>query len=341
MKTLKYVLGIILLTGLLLYISSYDSITVGHFNSPAGESAYKEAYSKAMDLLPKPTNTYNIKTSVGTVRVYQFSYSKYPEKAPIVLLPGRASGTPMWLENIKDLVAERTVYSLDALGDAGWSVQTHPITNSADQALWVEETLDSLGLNQVNIAGHSFGGWLAANYSMYYPNRVKTLSLIEPVFVLQGLKFDVYIKSISASLKFLPQHWRDSMLKDFGGSDTLNPADPIYQMISNATQHFSSKLPLPDQLTDSQLQSLTMPVYVALGERSAMHHSNKAMEVAKRNIKDVLIKNWLGGSHSLPMEFPKAINAELLRFMYDNEGSMIQPRKNQTEKTTIFNRRQN
>lgn len=39
---------------------------------------------------------------------------------------------PPW--NLPDLAAERTVYAIDALGDAGLSVQTRAIANGADQA---------------------------------------------------------------------------------------------------------------------------------------------------------------------------------------------------------------
>jgi pimeloyl-ACP methyl ester carboxylesterase len=324
-KRLKFGFLIVLLIGLLLYITFYDSCPVGHFNSVEGERAYKESYAKAMELLPEPTKIYNIQTRFGVVRIYQFANTAHPDRTPVFLFPGRTSGTPMWSENIIDLVAERTVYSLDALGDAGLSIQTNPIKNSADQSLWIEETLDSLDLNNINVVGHSFGGWLAANYAVRYPSRVKTLSLLEPVFVLQGLKMEIYVNSIAASLKFLPQSWRDTMLENIGGSDSIDKSDPIYQMIANATQHYSLKLPLPDQMTNGQLQSLSMPVYVALGEKSVMHDSYKAVTVAKSNIKDVSIKNWKDGSHSLPMEFANQINSELLLFMNNHESSLLQP----------------
>jgi pimeloyl-ACP methyl ester carboxylesterase len=141
-----------------LHMPNYDLSSIGHFRSPEGKRAYEASYAKAMKLLPEPTRTYDIQTGFGAVRAYKFANAKHPDGTPIILFPGRTSGTPMWAKNLKDLTAERTVYALDALGDAGLSVQSQPIKNSADQATWIEETLAGLGLGKVHIVGHSFGG---------------------------------------------------------------------------------------------------------------------------------------------------------------------------------------
>ena len=86
--------------------------------------------------MPKPTRTIDVQTSFGVVRVYQWVNPDAPI-LPVVLLPGRGSGAPMWSENLPSLLAQRTVYAMDALGDAGLSAQTVPLTSAADQATWI------------------------------------------------------------------------------------------------------------------------------------------------------------------------------------------------------------
>jgi pimeloyl-ACP methyl ester carboxylesterase len=92
----------------------------------------------------------------------------------------------MWASNLPDLAATRTTYALDALGDAGLSVQNRAISDAADQADWLDQALAQLPVRNVHLLGHSFGGWLAANYAVRHPERVQTLSLLDPVFVFQG-----------------------------------------------------------------------------------------------------------------------------------------------------------
>src|SRR5689334_4406576 len=178
-------LALVLVIGFIgvLYVIS-DPSPVGHFRTTDGEARYKRSYARAMATLPSPTRTMDVKTSFGSVRVYEFqrlSSDAHGADTPVVLLPGRTSGVPMWATNLRGLMAQRTVYALDALGDAGMSVQTRAIESSADQGAWIEETFAGLGLTRVHLVGHSFGGWLAANYAAWHPARVQTLDLLEPV----------------------------------------------------------------------------------------------------------------------------------------------------------------
>ena len=82
-----------------------------------------------------------------------------------------------------------------------------------------------------------------------------------------------------------------------------------------ATEHYSVALPLPKVLEDEELSKFDMPVYVALGEKSVLHQSQKAYDKAVQNIDNLTIKIWEDGSHSLPMEYPQEMNRELLEFM--------------------------
>jgi pimeloyl-ACP methyl ester carboxylesterase len=307
-------IGLALGVGALVY-KMYDPSPVGHFRSEEGYRAYAASYDAAMGQLPAPTRSMDLDTDFGTVRVYEFSSARTRGSTPIVLLPGRTSGVPMWEANLPGLAEERTVYALDALGDAGMSVQTRRIGDAADQAAWLDQALARLGEPKVHLVGHSFGGWLAASYAVRHPERVASLSLLEPVFVFGGLRWQVYVKSIPASVPFLPQSWREAMLSDFGGADEIDPDDPVARMISDATEHYAAKLPLPQRLSKEQLRSLSIPVYVAMAADSSMHDSAAATRVARDNVRDLRIRNWPGATHSLPMEFPERLNRELLGFV--------------------------
>ena len=310
-------LAALLAIALLVHALS-DPSPVGHFRSAEGERAYKQSYRAAMTLLPAPSRTLDVVTSYGIVRVYEFSY-RDDNAAPVVLLPGRTSGVPMWASNLKDLAARRTVFALDALGDAGFSVQKRAVADASDQAGWLEETFAQLGISKLHLVGHSFGGWLAANYAVRFPQRVQSLSLLERVFVFQGLRWQVYAETIPAALPFLPQSMRDRMLRDIGGTDAIDTEDPVAQMIAAATTHFSAKLPIPDRITDNQLRGLHMPVYLALGARSFMHDSALALRVAQINVKNLRSKNWAEATHSLPMQFAPQLDTELLKFFAEHD----------------------
>jgi pimeloyl-ACP methyl ester carboxylesterase len=293
---------------------------VGHFRSATGEQAYLAAYRRAMTLLPTPRSTLDLETTFGRVRVYEFGGASADRAAiPVVLLPGRTSGVPMWAYNLPDLAAARTTYALDALGDAGLSVQVRPIRDAIDQVDWLDQVLAQLPVRSVHLVGHSFGGWLAANYAARHPERLQTLTLLDPVFVFQGLRWQVYFISLPASLPFLPRSWHTRMLSIIGGGP-VDPDDPVARMISEATEHYAVKLPVPKRLTGSQLRGLNMPVYAALAGRSVMHDGVHAADVARADIPHPTVEVWPDATHSLPMEQTATLDRTILAFMATHDS---------------------
>ncbi|MCU0493613.1 MAG: alpha/beta hydrolase [Chloroflexaceae bacterium] len=309
----------IVIVFIVFYIFTNDPNAVGYWRSTAGKQGYEKAYAEAMTALPPPTQTYDISTTYGTVRIYQWMNEETRSKTPAVFLPGRSSGVPMWSANLPAIALTRPVYAMDALGDAGLSQQTVPLKNGADQAAWVDQVLRVLELKSVHLIGHSFGGWAAANYASRYPERVTTLTLLEPVVTFAPFNWQVYIQTIPLSLPFLPKAWRESFLQDVGGATETDMNDPLARMIANGVESYAAKLPAPEQISNEQLKSWNMPVFVAMAGKSTLHDSTKAVAVANEHVKHVQAKLWPDASHSLPLEVASDLNKELINFLEAND----------------------
>lgn len=287
---------------------------VGNFRTAADRAAYEDAYLAALATMPTPTRTLDLPTSFGVVRVYEWAGTD-AGATPVVLLPGRGSGVPMWSENLPSLLGQRTIYALDALGDAGLSAQSVPLTSSADQAEWISEVLTGLEIEQAHIVGHSFGASNAAALAVNHPERVASLTLLEPAFVLNWPPVSVLLWSIPASLPFLPQSWRDAALVRIAGEDAsdIDPNDPVARMITLGGTGYSAELPTPRPLSEDQLRGLAMPVYVAIADGSPITSGQKALDKAAL-IPDVQAKLWPDTTHSLPMQVAEPLAGELADF---------------------------
>ena len=272
----------ILFAGLSAALISGGEDSIGGFRTQEGRAVYQAAYAEAMNLLPKPTRTYDIETAFGIVRAYEWSGAGHAGKTPVILIPGHSSGAPMWYANLGEIAATRTVYAFDPLGDAGMSVNTVPLRATKDQAQYIDEALEKLGVGKAHIVGHSFGGAAAAAVAVYKPQRVASLSLIEPVFTLSAPPASVLLWAIPASLPFLPETWRNQAMLNMVGEEASDAAfdDPVARMIAAAAEHYSDELPTPKVLADEELAQLTMPVYVALAEKS-LSGSDAAQRAAR------------------------------------------------------------
>ncbi|TQL67672.1 pimeloyl-ACP methyl ester carboxylesterase [Nocardioides albertanoniae] len=315
------------LLGIVAVVSSGGLVTllstsgpgVGHFRTPEGRETYTQAYAAAFAALPEPTETQDVETTFGTVRAYAWVSPNRVDEVPVVLVPGRASGVPMWGENLHDFVEHRTVYAFDAIGDSGLSEQTMPLRGMDDNARWVEEALGGLGLDRVHLVGHSQGGGLAAAVAVRHPDRLASLTLLEPIMTFGMLPAWAIGWSAVAALPFLPDSWRDRALNRIGGveDDEVDPDDPMARMIAAGTKHFDSgSLPTPSRLTEKQMRALRMPVYVAIAsDKSLAGGEDAATRAAK--VPEATVKIWPKTTHSLPMQVTAELDAELERFWSD------------------------
>lgn len=295
--------------------TSSSAIKVGRFITEAGRSEFQAAYDEAMDLLPKPAAVMDVDTEFGTVRAYAFTHEANKQKEPFLLLPGRSSSTPMWEPNLPGLMRDKPVYALDLLGEPGMSQQTRPITDSKDQAQWLHEVIGRLGLAKVHLVGVSIGGWTAMNLLRFYPARVASVSLLDPVFIFAPLSLKMMAASIPASVPIVPKFIREKMLSYISGGAKADDSEPIAKLIEAAMRTFKLKLPAPDLFSTADLKRIPVPVLALMAENSTMHNSAKAVENGSRHVPDIEIISWPKASHAINGEYPDEVNAKITAFV--------------------------
>lgn len=119
-----------------------------------------------------------IEVTVGDYKVVAYSFGRSEE---VVFCLNGGPGLPCdYLREAHSCLVDRgfRVVAFDQLG-------TGASDRPADPALWtitryVDETetvRKALGLGKVHLLGHSWGGWLAIEYALTYPEALKTLIL--------------------------------------------------------------------------------------------------------------------------------------------------------------------
>lgn len=278
-------------------------MAVGGFTSEAGRVRFMAAHDEAMADLPEPAGTVDVETSFGTVRTYRFGSDTVGP--PLVLLPGTASSTPVWADNLPSLVRiGPPVVSVDLLGEPGLSVQTRPITGPADQARWLGETLDGLGLSSVHLVGLSFGGWSAVNLAVHRPDLLASLTLLDPAHTFGRIGAKAVLFSLGATLPLPGWIKRASLRWIAGGVEADDFA--VGRMIAVGMREYRRALPLPKYPTDEQLQSIAVPALVVIAGRSIIHAPVRAAARA-RMLPNATVELWPDASHAINGEFPERV----------------------------------
>lgn len=293
---------------------------VGHWRSAEARATYETAREELLATLPPPDEIRDVATSSGTAHVYTWHGDAPGE--PVLLLPGYTSGAMMWAENLPDLVGQRTIHAVDAIGDAGGSTQSVPLVTPEDEAEWISEALTGLGEDRAHVVGHSFGGANAAMFALRHPEQVASLALLEPVLIIRPLPASTYFWTLVAELP-LPKEWRDHALSEIGGatSGPQDPNDPMLRLVSSATDGYSRARPMPRELTDAEWQALAAtPLRVDLGGAQSLAGGQEAADRIAALDPDATVEVWPNGTHSLPMDEHAAIGAALVEFWISAEG---------------------
>ncbi|UNK17190.1 alpha/beta hydrolase [Paenibacillus sp. N3/727] len=295
-----------------------NNYKTGCYLTETGKAEFEAAYGDAMKFLPLPLETKDIETAFGRVRIYLFTREEHKGKEPLLLLPGRSSSTPMWEPNLRGLMKERPVYTLDLLGEPGMSCQTKLIRNAEDQASWLSEVLAELDVETVHLIGVSIGGWTAMNLGRHAPSKVATISLLDPVFVFAPLSLKMIAASIPASVPMVPRFIREKMLSYISGGVKADESDPIARLIELGMANFKISLPPPDLMSAEDLKKINIPVLALMAEKSTMHNSRRAVLQGKTHVPNIQIENWPDASHAINGEFPEEVNARILAFVHQH-----------------------
>ena len=204
-----------------------------------------------------------------TVSGYKVHYIALgPEKgSPVVLVHGLGGHVEDW-RNLMPYVAAAgfRVYALDLPG-YGQSEQPADFSYSvSDEAGIVTGFLDALGLKQVDLAGHSMGGWIVQLVAFRHPERIRRLMIFDSVGLHEPPTWDTKLftptndnelRQLTELLIPNPPH-----APEFIAKDILRRSNKNAWVIQRALASMLSG----NDVTDTLLPQLKMPVLFLWGD---------------------------------------------------------------------------
>ncbi|MET9968567.1 alpha/beta fold hydrolase [Streptomyces sp. NPDC006356] len=288
---------------------------VGRYVSDAWRDRYYAACDAVYALGASALAEQDVETSFGTTHVYRYGPTDpaAQSRTPIVLVHGAGSCSAMWYPNTPDLSADRPVYALDTPGDPGRSVQHTPLHQPEHAAQWLEETLAGLGLDRVHLVGTSYGGWLALNQAHRRPERLASVTLLDPGGLEKvGMRFFVWI-FVSLFATFAPKTLRPRLAAWLEQPVLVVPE--LRTMIRTAVRAYRIRRPAPLPLSEDELSTIRTPLYLVLGKRSLLVHPKRQVERVPRLIPGARAEIISGTGHGPQIDHAEEINRRMLDFM--------------------------
>jgi pimeloyl-ACP methyl ester carboxylesterase len=225
-----------------------------------------------------PNRQFTVPTRAGET----FVIACGPEDAPPVLLfHGSASSSFMWFNDSAILAKDFRVYAVDLIGEPGLSARTRYRPGTEEHALWLDDVFQALSLSSASLVGVSLGGWLALDYAIRRPGRVKALALICPAGIGKIKNF-----LLKAFPLFFLGEWGQKRIRAMvmGRAYTTLPpaAKPIADFIGLIFRNFNPRRdPIPPA-SDQALQTLKMPIAIFIGGEDALIDSQDTKRRAEK-----------------------------------------------------------
>lgn len=302
---------------ILLVITSCSSIKEAKFNdyifeTKSEKQSYLNAYNKALKLWDIPYTEENVKTSFGTAHVIIAG----PKNAKsLVLLHGMDATSTMWYPNIKALAKNHRIYAIDFLMEPGKSILTTKPLSSKEIVIWYNEIFSFYKLKQFDIIGASRGGWIAALLASEKTNSIDKIVLLSPA---QTFKFIDKVRKTSSALllKLFPSEKKFSKTLETFSTHPEN-IDPIYKRqfyLANKYAKSNSSMLKMRPFSDEELQSITNPVLVLIGDHDVIN-SEESLTRAQKFLINCKTQTIKDAGHFLTIDQAKITNDAVIKFL--------------------------
>lgn len=302
---------------ILLVITSCSSIKEAKFNdyifeTKSEKKTYLSAYDKALKLWNIPYTEENVKTSFGTAHVI---IAGPKNGKSLVLLHGMDATSTMWYPNIKALAKNHRIYAIDFLMEPGKSTLTAKPLSSKEIVIWYNEIFSFYKLKQFDIIGASRGGWIAALLASEKTNSIDKILLLSPA---QTFKFIDKVRKTSSALllKLFPSEKKFSKtLETFSTHpENINPVYKRQFYLANKYAKSNSSMLKMRPFSDEELQSITNPVLVLIGDHDVIN-SEESLTRAQKFLTNCKTQTIKDAGHFLTIDQAKITNDAVINFL--------------------------
>ncbi len=283
------------------------------FKSKNGEIKYNESYEATLRQWPVAYETMYIETEFGKTHIITAGQKN---SESLILLHCQGFSSTMWLYNISELSRHYRVYAIDTLGEPGRSIPNRKKFSSSDYAEWLKEVINKLSIEDAGFIGYSYGGWLALNFALSFPDKVSKLVLIDPAAAITPIK-PQFIFRVLAALILPASFIIKSFIKWLSGSSTVLD-EKIFKQFSLGMRYFKWPKGFPlTVFTDTELENLKNPLLLLMGEKDPIYKNG--VEFVKTRIEKLLPDVSVGiipdAGHGLPIEKPEVVNNLIETFL--------------------------
>ena len=256
----------------------------------------------------------------------QLSYEQYGEGEPLILITGFAAGAWIWFRQTGSLskLFRTITFNPPGIGKSEFRERPAQMRLLADD---LAKLMRQLGIDRAHILGASFGGFVAQEFALSYPEKTRSLVLsctsfggphhVPPAAEVLGTLASKEDFNTEARVRrnlvpaFSPEFARDhpALVEQVIELRMANPVDErayLWQITAAVT--FNAEGRVPD---------ITAPTLVITGDADSVVPPQNSRNLA-RQIPGAKLLIVEGGSHLFFIEKSEEFNSAVINFLKQN-----------------------
>jgi len=261
-------------------------------NQEKGLNWFNNWKSRVKAYTKRDFNEFSITTSLGTTQIY--SCGNAQAKLELVIFPGFRTSSLFWdLDlGLDYFMGNFNIYLIETNGQPNPSAGNSPAIRSLDYGIWATEVLDALSLNNVYIAGASFGGLVCMKLAIVSPDKIKGIFLFNPG-CLQN--FSLKWRNLYANLLPLIVTNEKTVRKFLDMAVFCNPhhrldkkaLDLLVEYEVEVIRNFKDQTQKP-YFMNQELCQVQVPIWLFCGKKDTLFPLEKSFENAKRLLPNLV-----------------------------------------------------
>lgn len=254
-------------------------------------------------------------------------YETHGDGEPLILIPGFASGAWTWFRQVEDLSKNFQVVTFDPRGIGKSENDPSKLPSMKTFVEDVLKVLDELKIERVNMLGASFGGFVAQEFALSFPERVDKLILscttaggighVKPdIEILRSFTPDPNLTVGERIRKFI----RPAFTKEFNAqhADEVEKVCRLRETNAVADEIYFAQLQAAFTFDTSQrLSEIENETLVITGNRDDVVPMQNSLNLAGK-LPNAELEIIDGGSHLIFIENAEEFNRKVKSFLLQN-----------------------
>lgn len=257
------------------------------FKSEQGKQEILQFYDQKLESLSIDFSYKVINTSFGKTNLI---VTGNPQNPPLILIHGSNGCAPIALETYKDLLDSFSVYAIDVLAQPNKSAETRLSMQDDSYGKWMNEIITALNVEQVTLAGFSFGGLVILKTLENDESKIKEVFLSAPAYIVNGNPIKTLFK-IFIPMKRYMKTQRPKYVEKFLAEVFTDRDEFAIKYLSKVFLHFNMDFAPVPTITKEKAKAIKTPITLIGAKDDILFPGEKMIKRASKIFPS--IKNYL------------------------------------------------